>query len=69
MSTSWRNKYFERVDCQGVAVNEGTGDILVQGEINSDMPDPIIIFGPIHQLIIKVIVEVLYHIMILYKDF
>ena len=44
MSTSWRNKYFERVDCQGIAVNEGTGDILVQGEINSNIPDPIIVF-------------------------
>lgn len=44
MSTTWRNKYFERIDCQGVAINEGTGDITIQGEVKSDTPDPTIVY-------------------------
>ncbi len=44
MSTSWRNKYFERVDCQGVAINEGTGDITIQGEVNTSSPNPTIVY-------------------------
>ena len=42
MNTSWRNKFFERIDCQGIAINEGNGDILVQGEVNTTNPNPTI---------------------------
>lgn len=44
MSNSWRNKYFERLDCKGIAINEGEGDILVTGEVNNDIPNPIVIY-------------------------
>lgn len=44
MSTTWRNKFFERIDCKGVALNEGDGEILVQGEVNTDSPDPTIVY-------------------------
>jgi hypothetical protein len=44
MSTTWRNKYFERVDCQGVAINEGTGDITIQGEVNTMSANPTIVY-------------------------
>ena len=35
MSTEWRTKYFEKLDCKGMAINTGQGEILVQGEVNS----------------------------------
>ena len=44
MSQEWRNKYFERLDCKGIAINEGDGDILVSGEVRSDLIDPVIIY-------------------------
>ena len=44
MSKTWRNKYFERLDCKGIAINEGDGDILVSGEVNSDLVDPVVIY-------------------------
>ena len=44
MSTGWRNKYFERIDCQGIAINEGTGDITIQGEVNSKSDNPTIVY-------------------------
>ncbi len=44
MSTTWRNKYFERIDCKGVALNEGDGEILVQGEVNTESPNPTIVY-------------------------
>lgn len=44
MSTDWRTKYFERIDCQGIAINEGQGEIIVQGEVKSETPDPTIVY-------------------------
>ncbi len=40
----WRSIYFEKIDCKGVAVNGGSGDVLVQGEVKSATPDPTIVF-------------------------
>lgn len=44
MSTQWRNKYFEKIDCKGIAINEGNGEILVQGEVKSKTPNPVIVY-------------------------
>jgi hypothetical protein len=44
MSTTWRKQYFERIDCQGVAINEGTGDITIQGEVKSTSSNPTIVY-------------------------
>ena len=40
----WRSIYFEKIDCKGVAVNGGSGDVVVQGEVKSATPDPTIVF-------------------------
>jgi hypothetical protein len=40
----WRSVYFEKIDCKGVAVNGGNGDVLVQGEAKSNTPNPTIVF-------------------------
>jgi hypothetical protein len=40
----WRNIYFEKLDCNGVVINAGTGDIVVQGEVKSKTSDPTIVF-------------------------
>jgi len=40
----WRSVYFEKIDCKGVAVNGGSGDVVVQGEVKSNTPDPTIVF-------------------------
>ena len=40
----WRSIYFEKIDCKGVAVNGGSGDVVVQGEVKSNTPDPTIVF-------------------------
>lgn len=44
MATDWRTKYFERIDCKGIAINEGQGEIIVQGEVKSETPDPTIVY-------------------------
>lgn len=44
MSTNWRNKYFEKINCKGVAINNGEGEILVQGEVDSQTPNPVIVY-------------------------
>ena len=44
MSTNWRNKYFEKINCKGVAINNGEGEILVQGEVDSKTPNPVIVY-------------------------
>jgi hypothetical protein len=44
MSTEWRTKFFEKVDCKGIAINEGQGEILVQGEVKSKTPNPVIVY-------------------------
>ena len=44
MSTEWRTKYFEKLDCKGMAINTGQGEILVQGEVNSKTPNPVIVY-------------------------
>lgn len=40
----WRSVYFEKIDCKGVAVNGGNGDVVVQGEVKSNTSDPTIVF-------------------------
>ena len=40
----WRSVYFEKIDCKGVAVNAGSGDVLVQGEVKSNTSDPTIVY-------------------------
>ena len=40
----WRNVYFEKLDCKGVVINAGDGDVVVQGEVKSNTPNPKIIF-------------------------
>jgi hypothetical protein len=40
----WRSVYFEKIDCKGVAVNGGNGDVLVQGEAKSNTPNPTIVY-------------------------
>ena len=44
MSTQWRTKYFEKIDCKGIAINNGEGEILVQGEVKSKTPNPVIVY-------------------------
>ena len=44
MNTNWRKKVFERLNCKGVAINEGNGDLLVQGEVVSKTPNPMVIY-------------------------
>ena len=44
MSTEWRTKYFEKLDCKGMAINTGQGEILVQGEVKSKTPNPVIVY-------------------------
>jgi hypothetical protein len=44
MSTQWRTKFFEKIDCKGIAINEGQGEILVQGEVKSKTPNPVIVY-------------------------
>ncbi len=44
MSTTWREKYFERIDCKGVAINEGTGDITIQGEVKTKSENPTVVY-------------------------
>ena len=43
-SDDWRSVYFEKIDCKGVAVNGGNGDVVVQGEVKSKTSDPTIVF-------------------------
>ena len=43
-SDDWRSVYFEKIDCKGVAVNGGNGDVLVQGEVKSNTSNPTIVF-------------------------
>ena len=40
----WRNVYFEKMDCKGVVINAGAGDVVVQGEVKSKTSDPTIMF-------------------------
>lgn len=40
----WRNVYFEKIDCKGVVINAGAGDVVVQGEVKSKTSDPTIMF-------------------------
>lgn len=40
----WRNVFFEKLDCKGVVINAGAGDIVVQGEVKSNTTDPTIMF-------------------------
>ena len=48
----WRNVFFEKMDCKGVVINAGAGDVVVQGEVKSKTSDPTIMFGlPIHPLV------------------
>ena len=63
MATDWRTKYFERIDCKGIAINEGQGEIIVQGEVKSETPDPTIILAPNPPTYSQAIQEVLFHIM------
>ena len=44
MSTSWREKYFERIDCEGVAINEGLGEITIKGEVKTESENPTIVY-------------------------
>lgn len=40
----WRNVFFEKIDCKGVVINAGAGDVVVQGEVKSKTSDPKIMF-------------------------
>ena len=40
----WRNVFFEKMDCKGVVINAGEGDVVVQGEVKSKTSDPTIMF-------------------------
>ena len=64
----WRNVYFEKMDCKGVVINAGAGDVVVQGEVKSKTSDPTIMFwGTKPPTGHRVIQEVDYHITTLFK--
>ena len=41
---NWREQLFSKEMCQGRVLNEGQGDILIQGTVKSNTPNPKIIF-------------------------
>ena len=41
---NWREKLFNEKKCKGVIYNEGDGDIIVSGTVNSNIDNPNIIF-------------------------
>jgi hypothetical protein len=44
MDLNWREKLFNQNLCQGKVINEGEGDILVEGNVESIDPNPSVIF-------------------------
>ncbi len=44
MSINWRQQFFEVMNCKGVAINSGDGNITVKGNVTSETLDPIIVF-------------------------
>ena len=44
MELNWREKLFNQNMCSGSITNEGEGDILVEGTIESELENPTIFF-------------------------
>ena len=44
MTQDWRQIFFNKHACQGVVLNEGTGDVVVKGTVNSNSPNPVVIY-------------------------
>jgi hypothetical protein len=44
MSVNWRQKFFEKLNCQGVTLSSGNGDVVVRGTVQSKTLDPVIVF-------------------------
>lgn len=41
---NWRQQFFEAMNCKGVALNAGDGNITIKGNVASETSDPIIVF-------------------------
>ena len=44
MSTEWRDIYFNKHSCKGVVLNKGNGNLKIIGEVNSNTPNPKLIY-------------------------
>ena len=44
MSEDWRKTYFNKYSCKGVVLDNGFGDLVVKGSVDSENANPTIIF-------------------------
>lgn len=44
MSVNWRQQFFNKITCQGVTLNNGDGNVTVKGSVDSQNPDPVVVF-------------------------
>jgi hypothetical protein len=44
MSVNWRQHFFNKLNCQGVTLNNGNGSVTVRGTVNSNSSNPVIVF-------------------------